>query len=76
MLQKLAIPTWEKLRIIQLLEGDFNGGLQYLFGRKLMHYADVTNISSESTYGGRKGKNCHDALARIQLAKDSPLACY
>ena len=70
MLHKIAIPTWEKLRIIQLMEGDFNGGLRYIFGRKLMHYADATNISSESTYGGRKGKNCHDALARIQLAKE------
>ena len=70
MLQKLAIPTWEKLRIIQLMEGDFNGGLRYLFGRRLMHYADKMKISSESTYGGRKGKNCHDALARIQLAKE------
>ena len=70
MLQKLAVPKWEKLRIIQLMEGDFNGGLRYLFGRKLMQYADSTNISSDSTYGGRKRKSCHDALARIQLTKE------
>ena len=71
MLQKISVPKWEKLRIIQLMEGDFNGGLRYLFGRKLMRYADTTNINSESTYGGRKSKNCHEALARIQMAKES-----
>ena len=35
-----------------------------------MQYADVHNISSNSTYGGRAGKSCHDALARIQLTKE------
>ena len=70
MLKKLATPRWEKLRIIQLLEGDFNGGLRYLFGRRLMRYADKHKISTDSTYGGRTGKNCHDALLRLQLAKE------
>ena len=70
MLQKLAIPKWEELRIVQLVEGDFNGGLCYLIGRKLMHYADRTDINSDSTFGSRKGKNCHNTLARIQLAKE------
>ena len=70
MLKKLAIPKWEKLRIIQLLEGDFTRGLQFLFGRRLMQYVDVHKISSDSTYGGRAGRSCHDALSRIQLAKE------
>ena len=70
MLKKLAVPNWEKLRIIQLLEGDFNGGLRFLSGCRLMHHADVHKISSESTYGGQSGRSCHDALTRIQLTKE------
>ena len=38
MLMKIEVLLWEKLRIIQLLEGDFNGGLRYIFGCKLMHF--------------------------------------
>ena len=70
MLQKIDVPLWEKLRIIQLLEGDFNGGLRYLFGRKLMDYASRQGISSDATYGGRSGRSCHDALLRIQLCME------
>ena len=67
MLLKTKVPLWEKLRIIQLLEGDFNGGLRYIFASKLMHHADVHKTSSDYTYGGRYGKSCHDALLRVQL---------
>ena len=70
MLMKTDAPLWEKLRIIQLLEGDFNGGLRYIFGRKLMSYGDTKKISSDSTYGGRGGRSCHDALLRIQLSME------
>ena len=35
-----------------------------------MHYADVQMISSNSTYGGRSGRSCYDALACIQLTKE------
>ena len=60
MLLKLDVPLWEKLRIIQLLEGDFNGGLRYIFATTMMHYADVKKTSSDLTYRGRFGRNCHD----------------
>ena len=53
MLMKIEVPLWEKLRIIQLVEGDFNGRLRFLFGRKLMHFSANTKISSDATYGGR-----------------------
>ena len=32
MIQKLSQPYSHKLRIIQLFEGDFNGGLKYILG--------------------------------------------
>ena len=67
MLKKTSSPIWEKLHIIQLLEGDYNGGLHYLFASKLMHHADIHKTSSDYTYGGRHGKSCHDALLRVQL---------
>ena len=67
MLLKLSIPLWEKLRIIQLLEGDFNGGLRYIFATKMMHHADVKKTSGNLTYGGRFGRNCHDLLTRVQM---------
>ena len=70
MLMKIDVPLWEKLMIIQLLEGDFNGGLRFLFGRKLMKYSVKTKTSSDATYGGRPGRSCHDALLRIQLSME------
>ena len=48
MLTKIDVPLWEKLRIIQLLEGAFNGGLRFIFGRRLMHYSVQTKISSDA----------------------------
>ena len=46
MLLKIDVPLWEKLHIIQLLEGDFNGGLQYIFATKMIHYADVKKLAA------------------------------
>ena len=70
MLMKIDVPLWEKLRIIQLLEGDFNGGLCYRFGWRLMQFSIAQKISSDATYGGRPGRSCHDALLRIQLGME------
>ena len=55
MLLILKVPLWEKLRIIQLMEGNFNGGLKYLFATKMMTYADIKGTSSDFTYGGQYG---------------------
>ena len=67
MLLKTKVPHWEKLWIMQLLEGDFKGGLRYIFASKLMHHTDVHKTSSNYTFGGRHGKSCHDALLRVQF---------
>ena len=37
-----------------------------LHGRRLMRHADKHQINSDETYGGRKHRNCHDVLTRIQ----------
>ena len=66
MLMKDELPYYHRLRIIQLFEGDLNGALQLLFGRRQMDYMDKHGLNSDATYGGRKGKGCHQALNRIQ----------
>ena len=66
MLMKEDLPFIHRLRIIQLFEGDMNGALQLLFGRRQMNYMDKHKLNSDATYGGRKGKSCHQALNRIQ----------
>lgn len=66
MLMKDKLPYYHRLRIIQLFEGDLNGALQLLFGRRQMAYMDKHGLNSDATYGGRKGKGCHQALNRIQ----------
>jgi hypothetical protein len=66
MLMKDNLPYYHRLRIIQLFEGDLNGALQLLFGKRQMSYMDQHDLNSDATYGGRKGKGCHQALNRIQ----------
>ena len=66
MLMKDELPFIHRLRIIQLFEGDMNGALQLLFGKRQMNYMEKHNLNSDATYGGRKGKGCHQALNRIQ----------
>jgi hypothetical protein len=66
MLMKDDLPFYHRLRIIQLFEGDMNGAFQLLFGRRQMDYMELNNLNSDATYGGRKGKGCHQALNRIQ----------
>ena len=66
MLQKGDLPLWLRLRIIQLFEGDLNVALNQIFGIRQMQYRDTHHLNTEATYGGRKRKSCHQALARIQ----------
>ena len=51
MLQKLEKPYLHKLRIIQLFEGDMNGGFKFLFGRLLMKKLIANGMLNEHTYG-------------------------
>ena len=47
------------MRIVQLLEGDYNAGLRYLVQCMGVAYAESNGLYSGSTYGGRKGKHTH-----------------
>ena len=71
MLMKEEILYIHRLRIIQLFEGDLNGALKLLFGRRLMKYGEANNLNSEATYGGRKRKSGYQAMARIQYTSET-----
>jgi len=70
MLQKKPEPFANSFRNIQLNEGDLNGALKLILGRRLMRHADEHQSNSDETYGGRKGRNCHELLARIQYTSE------
>ena len=71
MLKKKEHPFSQKLRIIQLFEGDFNGALKYLLGRKLMHFATRRGLFSKETFGSRLGKSANEAMLNLQLVLDN-----
>ena len=71
MLKKKDEPYTQKLRIIQLFEGDLNGGLKYLLGRQLMKHATKTGIIDNETYGSRTGKTANKAILNLQLLYDN-----
>ena len=52
MLLKKELPYIDKLRIIQLIEADFNAAMKILLSRRLMRHADHAGANSNHTYGG------------------------
>ena len=70
MLQKKQHPFSQKMRIIQLFEGDFNGALKYLMGRRLMWHITHNKVIDADTYGSRLGKTATEAILNLQLIFD------
>ena len=70
MLLKKTQPFSQKLRIIQLFEGDFNAGLKYLIGRRLMWHITNFNLMDEEVYGSMVGKTGLEALTSLYLLAD------
>ena len=71
MIQKTNMPIYEKLRIVQLFEGDFNGALKYFIGKLLMQHTTTEGLHDLETYGSRKGKTAAEALIALQLLYDN-----
>ena len=63
-------PFSQKMRIIQLFEGDFNAGLKHLLGEKLMWHLHNNKLIDNEIFGSRKGKTGHEALISLQLLAD------
>ena len=70
MIKKLNQPLLPKLRIVQLFEGDFNAGLKYLIGRKMMKHMNDEELHDSETFGSRTGKTAPEALLNLQLLFD------
>ena len=70
MLQKKDHPYSQKLRIIQLFEGDFNGALKYIIGRKLMKYVTKEEGFDSDMFVSISGKTATEALINLQLIFD------
>ena len=66
MLQKKDLPYIHKLRIIQLFEAGFNTTLKMIFSEHLMEHCDLFNLSSDETFGTRKGRNTQGALMKYR----------
>ena len=66
MLQKMKRPYVHKLRIIQIFEGDMNGGFKYLFGRLLMKKLVKDGIIDSNAFGSIPGRDSLEALKVMQ----------
>ena len=70
MIKKLKKPFLPKLRIVQLFEGDFNAGLKYLIGKRMMQHMNEKDLHDPETFGSRTGKTAPEALINLQLLFD------
>ena len=71
MLMKLKKPYVTKLRIIQIFEGDMNGGLKYLFGRELMKRLVKDGVIDAQAYGSVPGRDPLEAMKILQYMYDN-----
>jgi hypothetical protein len=63
MLEKIpGKPHVQKLRIIHIIENDFNMATGILWGRRLMSQGESLNQFGEEQSGSRKNKQCPDVL--------------
>ena len=71
MVQKMQQPYIHKLRIVQLFEEDFNGGLKYLLGRIFMRKLSYEGLIDASAYGSVPGRNTIEAMKVMQNLYDN-----
>ena len=71
MIQKLSQSYSHKLRIIQLFEGDFNGGLKYILGRLFIRKIVNEGAIESHAYGSIPGKDSLEAMKLLQYLYDN-----
>ena len=65
--KKKGVRQIHQLRIIGIVEGDFNTALKILFARRLMKMAEATGMSDEQ-WGSRANRTSTDAALRKMMA--------
>ena len=65
LLQKESLPLIHRLRILELLELDYNGMLKYLIGRHFAKYEQSNGFQNKESYGAVRKKSAHDGLASV-----------
>ena len=71
MIQKLSQPYIHKLRIVQLFEGDFNGGLKYLLGKVFMRHLVQNKAITGSAFGSIPGRDAQEAMQLLQFTYEN-----
>jgi predicted transcriptional regulator len=61
----------DKLRVIHLIEADFNLPLGILWGRRLMQHAEQHNALGRNQWGARSGKTCIELVILKQLTYET-----
>jgi hypothetical protein len=71
MLEKIAgKPLLHKLRVIHILEADYNLALKEIFGRRLMRNCELNGTLGEHQDGFRKGRSTMRTLLQNELFND------
>jgi hypothetical protein len=65
-------PFTNKLRVIHLLESDFNMMVGIIWGRRMVFHCENKNLLNDGQYGSRPGRRCQDLLVQ----KDSTLSIW
>ena len=51
-------------------KADFNSGLKYILGRRLLYYVEEQGINSHQTHGSRSERSTHNDLTIGKLSHD------
>jgi hypothetical protein len=63
MIEKVpGVPRLDKLRVIHIIESDFNLWMGIVCGRKMIAHAESMDLLGDEQSGSRPGKKCQDVV--------------